>query len=221
MPAPAPTPMTCSVIELRRYTLHPGARETLVELFDRELVEPQEAVGMAVLGQFRDLADPDAFVWLRGFADMAARRRGLEAFYGGPVWRRHREAANATMLAWDDVLLLRPTRPWVHRPERREGRGSPAGGEASDEAVIAAVHPVTGGDGAALAAQLEAATHPRPLLAGSTERATNDFPALSVREADVCVTLALRTSDPTPSAPDGLGAPDVAVLTPTPRSALP
>ena len=64
----------------------PRARETLIGLFDRELVESQETVGVAVLGQFRDLDDPDAFVWLRGFADMDARRRGLEAFYGGPVW---------------------------------------------------------------------------------------------------------------------------------------
>ena len=42
------------VVELRRYTLKPGARETLVELFDREFVEPQEALGMRILGTFRD-----------------------------------------------------------------------------------------------------------------------------------------------------------------------
>lgn len=52
------------VVELRRYTLHPGRRDVLIDLFDRELVESQEAVGMAVLGQFRDLDDPDRFVWL-------------------------------------------------------------------------------------------------------------------------------------------------------------
>jgi hypothetical protein len=49
-----------AVIELRRYALHPGERETLIELFDRELVEPQEAAGMRVLGQFRDLDHPDS-----------------------------------------------------------------------------------------------------------------------------------------------------------------
>ena len=54
---------TCQVVELRRYALHPDDRETLIELFDRELVETQEAVGMDVLGQFRDLDDPDSFVW--------------------------------------------------------------------------------------------------------------------------------------------------------------
>jgi hypothetical protein len=46
------------VVELRRYTLHPGARDTLIELFEHELIESQEAVDMHVLGQFRDLDDP-------------------------------------------------------------------------------------------------------------------------------------------------------------------
>ena len=32
-----------------------------------ELEVPQEDVGMRGVGQFRDLHDPDAFVWLRGF----------------------------------------------------------------------------------------------------------------------------------------------------------
>ena len=47
------------VVELRRYALHPGTRETLIEVFDEHLIDPQEAVGMQVLGQFRDLDDPD------------------------------------------------------------------------------------------------------------------------------------------------------------------
>ena len=95
------------IVELRRYTLHPGRRDELIDLFDREFVEPQEALGMAVLGQFRDLDRPDMFVWLRGFADMATRREGLRDFYSGPDWKRHSSAANATMIDSDDVLLLR------------------------------------------------------------------------------------------------------------------
>jgi quinol monooxygenase YgiN len=98
----------CTVVELRRYRLHPGARDTLIELFDREFVESQEAVGMHLLGQFRDLDDPDSFVWLRGFQDMSARKRALEAFYGGPIWKAHSSAANVTMIDSDNVLLLRP-----------------------------------------------------------------------------------------------------------------
>ncbi len=99
------------IVELRRYTLHPGRRDELIELFDREFVETQEAVGIQVLGQFYDLDDPDQFVWLRGFNDMSAREQSLNAFYSGPVWRIHREAANATMIDSDNVLLLQLVHP--------------------------------------------------------------------------------------------------------------
>jgi len=96
------------IVELRRYTLYPGRREALIELFDTHFVESQEACGMKIIGQFRDLDDPDAFVWLRGFASMQERHEALTAFYGGPVWGEHRNAANATMIDSDDVLLLHP-----------------------------------------------------------------------------------------------------------------
>src|SRR4051794_22255305 len=101
----------CPVLELRQYTLHPGKRDVLIELFEREFVESQEARGMTLVGQFRDLDNPDRFVWLRGFPDMAARAQALMEFYGGPIWKAHREAANATMIDSDNVLLLRPARP--------------------------------------------------------------------------------------------------------------
>lgn len=97
-----------AVIELRQYTLHPGRRDTLIELFEREFIESQEQTGLRVLGQFRDLDNPDRFVWLRSFSSMPARKTALETFYGGPVWQQHRETANATMIDSDNVLLLKP-----------------------------------------------------------------------------------------------------------------
>jgi quinol monooxygenase YgiN len=100
----------CPVVELRQYTLKPGQRDVLIDLFEREFIESQEATGMRVIGTFRDLNNPDRFVWLRGFSDMAARAQGLQEFYGGPVWKAHREAANATMTDSDNALLLRPAR---------------------------------------------------------------------------------------------------------------
>ena len=190
--------MICTVVELRRYTLHPGARETLIELFDRELVEPQEAVGMAVLGQFRDLDDPDAFTWLRGFADLDARRRGLEAFYGGPVWADHRDAANATMVDSDDVLLLRAATPIEHDPRRRTTR--------SDSPVVTlTVHHLAPGTAAG--------SPPGALV---TEHASNNYPALPIREdADVVVTFGEHR------APAEAIHTDVFRLSPTSRSLLP
>src|SRR5260370_31902418 len=99
----------CSVVELRQYTLHEGTRERLIDLFENEFIESQEALGIRVIGPFRDLEDHNRFGWLRGFPDMDERSRMLAAFYDGPVWRAHHDAANGTMIDSDNVLLLRPT----------------------------------------------------------------------------------------------------------------
>ncbi|HEX2836258.1 MAG TPA: NIPSNAP family protein [Thermoanaerobaculia bacterium] len=95
------------IAELRQYTLHPGKRDTLLELFNREFLHAQAECGMPVLGQFIDLDDPDRFVWFRGFESMERRKEALTSFYSGPVWLANRDAANATMIDSDDVLLLR------------------------------------------------------------------------------------------------------------------
>src|SRR6185369_9459196 len=99
------------VVELRQYTLKPGQRDVLIDIFDRHFVESQESAGMNVIGQFRDRRRADRFVWLRGFPDMETRQRALEAFYDGPIWTRHKSDANDTMLDSNDVLLLKPARP--------------------------------------------------------------------------------------------------------------
>ena len=71
---------------------------------------------MMVLGRFRDVDDLDRFVWLRGFRDMSARAQGLGAFYGGPVWRRHRDVANATMVELGQRLAPPSggAEDWIH-----------------------------------------------------------------------------------------------------------
>ena len=45
--------LCCPVVELRQYTLHPGKRDVLIDLFDREFVESQEALGIKIIGQSR------------------------------------------------------------------------------------------------------------------------------------------------------------------------
>ena len=99
---------TSNVVELRQYTLHPGKRDELMSLFEHHFVTGQQALGIHLHGEFHDAGNPDRFVWLRGFNRMEERPRELEAFYKGPVWKAHREAANATMIDSDNVLLLEP-----------------------------------------------------------------------------------------------------------------
>lgn len=161
------------IVELRQYTLHPGARDTLIDLFEREFVTGQEAAGITVGGRFLDLDDPDRFVWVRSFPDMAARERALHAFYYGPIWRAHRDAANATMLDSDDVLLL-----------RGPGFAAP---DTAGPVVATICHPVD----AAFADRFERDLRPGLTAAGTppqaahrTEHAENTFPALPVRTGE-------------------------------------
>ena len=139
---------------------------------------------MRLLAQFRDLDRPEHFVWMRGFVDMAARRRGLEAFYGGPVWQRHCSSANATMVDSGNVRLLRPARPaWAPatplRPRLRrddEDDASPAiyvlavalRHERVDPALLRVV------DRDVLPAWRDAGA--MPLAVFETESALNDYP---------------------------------------------
>ena len=182
----------CAIVELRQYTLHPGQRDTLITLFDRELIETQEAVGITVIAQFRDLDRPDHFVWLRGFAGMAQRAAALAAFYDGPVWAAHRDAANATMIDSDDVLLLRPACAGNGLPLAGGVRAPAGSGQAPPGLLTAQVCALQPG-----AASGEAAAyfggHVAPLLAragativGSfvTEPGPNTFPRLPVREGE-------------------------------------
>ncbi|MBN0047918.1 NIPSNAP family protein [Streptomyces actuosus] len=188
MPSSAPAGRP-AVIELRQYTLRPGRRDELIDLFDREFVESQEESGAVVLGQFRDLDDPNRFVWLRGFRDMAARHHALTAFYGGPVWAEHGPQANATMIDSDDVLLLRPLSDaggLAVLPSRRPRPGA----SAPQRFVSATVWSFPSGrhEGSALIRDgllpVLRETGPAPLAALTTETAPNTFTRLPVRAGE-------------------------------------
>lgn len=112
-----------SVYELRRYRLQPAKRETLIELFEREFIEPQEQAGMTLHGLYKDKNDPNAFVWMRSFSGMTCRSAALAAFYGGSVWERWGGDANATMLNSDNVLLLKETAPGTAFDNPSKGSG--------------------------------------------------------------------------------------------------
>jgi hypothetical protein len=179
------------VVELRQYTLRPGQREVLISLFDREFVETQEAAGMAVIGQFRDLDDPDRFVWLRGFEDMPSRAEALGRFYGGPVWKTHRDQANATMVDSDDVLLLRPVTATTGFPAPTGARplaGHPA---TPPSLILATLYFSDRPFGSAFMDFFEqrirpalVATRATPLACLQSEHAENTFPRLPVRTGE-------------------------------------
>jgi hypothetical protein len=227
------------IVELRQYTLYDGQREVLIDLFERQFIESQEALGMKVIGTFRDLDRPNRFVWLRGFTDMDSRLAGLSGFYGGPLWQAHRNAANATIADSDNVLLLsaldgsatfkpQPLRPWLG--ERRAAHR-----------IIATIYYLKGDPAGAAAQRFRSAVVPKlkaagvPILAWfTTEPAANNYPRLPVREGEKVLVWFTRFSGDAayqahkisidkasaPLRPDFQRDPETLRLEPTARSEL-
>lgn len=170
------------VVELRRYVTVPGKRDDLIALFEREFIEPQERCGTVPVGQYRDPAEPDRFIWLRGFPSYRGRGTALECFYTSDIWRANRAAANATLVDNDDVLLLKPA---------REDSGIDTAGltRAPRNSLVAiSVEMLDAPAGEAYVARFESEILPQLRQNAKrvaylvTDPRPNEFPALPVRE---------------------------------------
>jgi len=192
----------CPIVELRQYTLHPGKRDVLIDLFDREFVESQEALGIKIIGQFRDEDDPNRFVWLRGFRDMASRAQQLTDFYGGPVWKAHRETANTTMIDSDNVLLLHPATPasgFSLADRKRPGVGA---NDTRKELIVATIYYFDAPVDTSFVEFFEKTLRPALTDSGAsilacfvTEHSKNTFPILPVREGENVLVWFARFDD--------------------------
>jgi hypothetical protein len=188
-----------AIVELRQYLLQRGRRDELIELFDRELVDSQEAVGVRVIGQFRDVDRVNHFVWMRGFPDRVARQQALTSFYGGPVWREHGRAAAATMIDSDDVHQLKA----ISEPDDRLGiRPSNDRDRSGDRGAILVVIAHRRSDQTTDQDDL-IREHLIPIVEDSgvrtvgmytTDPAANPYPALPVRRSNVLVWVAAAST---------------------------
>lgn len=238
---------SAQVMELRQYKIVEGRRDAFVELFDREFVESQEATGLRLVGQFRDLDDPDRFVWMREFPDMAARERSLGAFYSGAHWQALRGQANSLLFDNDNVLLLKPAGP--DRGFRPSPPRAPVGATSKPGGVVVAnIWRLWLEPDAAFADFFETTVRPEleaaglPVIAAFLpERAANNYPKLPIREGEKLFVWFVRAHSPdayaaamqrlearpgwkarvAPALADKLESPPVVRrLAPTPRSAL-
>lgn len=192
-----------SVLELRQYRLFPGKREQMIAAFDAHLVETQESVGMSLLGQFRDLDDPNRFTWLREFPNMEARGQALTSFYGGPVWKEHRGEVNPLMDDSDNVLLLRPAAArfaFAHQsPSARSKVGAPP---SSAGLIVATIYYLWKDPAEGFAEFFQRRLAPELARAGLpvlgayvTETTPNNFPRLPVRQNEKVFVWFTRAKD--------------------------
>ena len=122
---------------------------------------------------------------------MPSRAQALKDFYGGPVWKAHREVANATMIDSDNVLLLHPATPtsaFVFGNKQRPRAGA---NEARSESIVATIYSLGAQVDAAFAQFFEETVKPAVIGSGATvlayfvtEHTENTFPALPVREGE-------------------------------------
>ncbi len=122
---------------------------------------------------------------------MASRAQALQDFYGGPVWKAHRETANATMVDSDNVLLLRPALPTSgFSPEGRH-RPAPGANAIPKELVVATIYYFDAPVEAGFVNFFEQTLKPAVTDTGAsilayfvTENSENTFPTLPVREGE-------------------------------------
>ena len=158
---------------------------------------------MKIIGQFRDLDNPNRFVWLRGFRDMPSRAQALKDFYGGPVWKTHREAANATMIDSDNVLLLHPATPTSGFSFGNEERPQLGANEVRSELIVATIYYFDAPVDAGFVEFFEKSVKPVVADVGTsvlayfvTEHSENTFPALPVWEGENVFVWLARFNDP-------------------------
>jgi hypothetical protein len=191
------------VIELRQYKIVAGQRDRMIEVFDGKLIEGQEEVGMRLLGQFRDLDDPNRFTWMREFENMQARGRALTQFYTGPVWKAHRGEANPLLEDNDNVLLLRPAAADLGLSLPPSSTRSKVGAQPLPVGLIVATIYYLWKDPSEGFTQFfqsrlapELATGGLPVLgAYVAETIPNNFPALPVRQHEKVFVWFTRVSD--------------------------
>jgi hypothetical protein len=131
------------------------------------------------------------------------RAQALKDFYGGPVWKAHREAANATMIDSDNVLLLHPATPTSRFSFGNTERPKLGSTESRNELIVATIYyfdrPVDPG----FVQFFDKTMKPAATDAGATvlayfvtEHSENTFPALPVREGENGFVWFARFNDP-------------------------
>lgn len=132
---------------------------------------------------------------------MRTRARSLAAFYDGPVWKTHRDAANSTMIDAGNVLLLHPARQGSgfalgDRPSSAERNAS------HPSMIVATIHYVAEAVDRSTSDAFGVALGPILDHAGGsllatfvTDQSRNTFPRLPVRAGEHALVWFARLAD--------------------------
>ena len=94
------------IVEIRTYTLHPGAAQRYELLFKDIAMPMLERWGVDVVAAGPSVGDPNGYYLIRAFDDLDHRRRSEDAFYGSAEWREGpRESVLALIESYADLVL--------------------------------------------------------------------------------------------------------------------
>ncbi len=101
------------IYELRQYTIEPGMKEMLHQLFEEVTAPLFRETGMEIIGFWEPVPGSDAgeveFVYLLGFASLAAREKSWAEFMAHPEWIAAKQRIG-TPVPWKKVVktILQP-----------------------------------------------------------------------------------------------------------------
>jgi hypothetical protein len=94
------------ILEIRTYRLLPDTRDEYDRLFREAALPLLRQFDIDVVGAGPSLDDPNGYVLLRAFADLADRQRSEDGFYASPAWRQGpREAIIEKIAVYMDAVL--------------------------------------------------------------------------------------------------------------------
>lgn len=201
------------IVEVHDVRTEPGRAADYLRLLEGPLAESYPAQWRERLGDFRVDLHEERIISLRGYPDLAARRRSLEAFHASAAWNRHRAELHA-MERSHEVILTRAVSPSSGTRPLLPGTGYGV-------LISELRHPEQLADYHLWLRLLLRKSGLDPLLALATLEAANDVPAVPVvRNRTHHVALIPEGGRPPKLPPELLGrlrfAPEILSLKPQP-----
>jgi hypothetical protein len=99
---------------MRTYKTKSGRRADFLEVFRSRSIPAHTGIGMKILGPFLSVEDPDTFIFMHGFPDVASRETMKAKFYEGELWKSELEDVLMPMLEKYEVVVVEDPEGLVH-----------------------------------------------------------------------------------------------------------